>query len=40
MEGLGYTKLDQWYLPRTLKIPFHPERYVSSYRGFYFCLNG
>jgi putative methyltransferase (TIGR04325 family) len=40
MEGLGYEKVDQWYLPRTLKIPFHPERFVSSYRGFYFRLKG
>jgi putative methyltransferase (TIGR04325 family) len=38
MEDLGYEKVDQWYLPRTLKIPFHPERFVSSYRGFYFRL--
>jgi putative methyltransferase (TIGR04325 family) len=40
MEDLGYEKVDQWYLPRTLKIPFHPERYVNSYRGFYFRRKG
>jgi putative methyltransferase (TIGR04325 family) len=38
MASLGYERIDQWQLPRTLRVPFHPERYVSNYRGFYFRL--
>jgi len=36
MEALGYRTVDQWSLPRSLHIPFHPERFVPSFRGFYF----
>jgi len=38
MQKLNYEKVDQWYLPRSVRIPFHPECFVSSYRGFYFRL--
>jgi putative methyltransferase (TIGR04325 family) len=36
MEALGYETVDQWALPRTLHIPFRPERFVPNFRGFYF----
>jgi putative methyltransferase (TIGR04325 family) len=36
MEALGYTTVDQWSLPRSLHVPFHPERFVPNFRGFYF----
>jgi len=36
MEALGYETVDQWHLPRTLHVPFHPERFVPNFRGFYF----
>jgi putative methyltransferase (TIGR04325 family) len=39
MEELGYDKADQWYLPRYLRIPFHPRSFVGNYWGFYFRLN-
>jgi putative methyltransferase (TIGR04325 family) len=39
MEELGYEKADQWYLPRYLRIPFHPQSFVGNYWGFYFRLN-
>jgi putative methyltransferase (TIGR04325 family) len=38
MEKIGYKKIDQWNLPRDLHVPFHPQRYVSNYKGFYFNL--
>ena len=38
MEALGYEAVDQWQLPRTLHVPFHPERFVPNFRGFYFRL--
>jgi putative methyltransferase (TIGR04325 family) len=36
IEQLGYKTVDQWSLPRTLHVPFHPERFIANYRGFYF----
>ena len=36
MEGLGYTTVDQWSLPRSMHVYFHPERHVPNFRGFYF----
>jgi hypothetical protein len=33
---LGYTTVDQWTLPRSMHIYFHPERDVPNFRGFYF----
>jgi putative methyltransferase (TIGR04325 family) len=38
MEALGYETVDRWELPRRLSIPFHPDRLVAHYRGFYFRL--
>ena len=38
MQELNYEKVDDWYLPRTIRVPFHPECFVPSYRGFYFRL--
>jgi putative methyltransferase (TIGR04325 family) len=38
MEELGYEKVDQWYLSRSLKVPFHPAQSVPFYHGFYFRL--
>jgi putative methyltransferase (TIGR04325 family) len=40
MERLGYRKVDEWTLPRSLHIPFHPEQFVPHFRGFYFRLEG
>lgn len=39
MEKIGYRKVDHWSVPRELRIPFHPEYYVSAYQGFYFALS-
>jgi putative methyltransferase (TIGR04325 family) len=36
MEALGYTTVDQWPLPRSMRVYFHPERFVRNFRGFYF----
>lgn len=36
IEDLGYEKIDAWSSPRTLHIPFHPDRFVSGFKGFYF----
>lgn len=36
MEDLGYTLVDQWSLPRSMHVYFHPELFVPSFRGFYF----
>ena len=36
IQALGYDKVDAWISPRTLHVPFHPERFVPSYKGFYF----
>lgn len=38
MEALGYRLGDAWDQPRSLNVIFHPERSVTSYSGFYFCL--
>jgi putative methyltransferase (TIGR04325 family) len=38
MNTLGYEMVDAWYLPRSLRIPFHPRFSVPYYRGFYFRL--
>jgi putative methyltransferase (TIGR04325 family) len=36
MNGLGYRLIDEWELPRSLILPFHPDRFVPNYKGFYF----
>jgi putative methyltransferase (TIGR04325 family) len=38
LENLKYEQVDAWKLPRTLHVPFHPERFVENFRGFYFRL--
>ncbi|HEY4048068.1 MAG TPA: methyltransferase, TIGR04325 family [Acidobacteriaceae bacterium] len=40
LEELKYERVDAWTLPRTLHVPFHPERFVKNFRGFYFRLTG
>ena len=39
-EKLGYRLRDSWQKPRTLLLPFAPERTVEVYHGFYFELPG
>ncbi|OLP17089.1 hypothetical protein BST81_17165 [Leptolyngbya sp. 'hensonii'] len=34
--ALGYELVDSWQKNRTCYIPFHPERAVDAYHGFYF----
>lgn len=34
--ALGYELRDTWHKPRSMMIPFAPERTVTSYQGFYF----
>ncbi len=36
MFNLGYELIDTWTKKRTMNIPFHPECFVDSYKGFYF----
>jgi len=36
--ALGYTTIDRWKIDRSCSIPFHPERFVPAYHGFYFRL--
>lgn len=36
IERLGYRKVDQWYLQRSIRIPLHRDRTVQFYWGFYF----
>ncbi len=33
---LGYELIDSWEIQRSFSIPFHPERSVPNYHGFYF----
>jgi putative methyltransferase (TIGR04325 family) len=36
LELIGYELIDSWHDNRTCVIPFHPDRFVSGYHGFYF----
>ncbi|MDY7022924.1 MAG: methyltransferase, TIGR04325 family [Cyanobacteriota bacterium] len=36
ITDLGYELIDSWSNNRTCSIPFHPERFVKGYYGFYF----
>jgi putative methyltransferase (TIGR04325 family) len=36
LTDLGYKLRDSWTINRAFKIPFHPERAVNAYHGFYF----
>lgn len=38
IKEMGYELIDSWQLNRTCDIPFHPERHVNAYHGFYFRL--
>jgi putative methyltransferase (TIGR04325 family) len=35
LTSLGYELIDSWKDHRTLSIPFHPEKFVNGYHGFY-----
>jgi putative methyltransferase (TIGR04325 family) len=36
---LGYHLVDSWYEDHDINIPFHPERRVTRFYGFYFCVD-
>lgn len=36
LTALGYELIDSWQYDRTCYIPFHPDRRVTAYYGFYF----
>ncbi|OLP20471.1 hypothetical protein BST81_00200 [Leptolyngbya sp. 'hensonii'] len=38
LTALGYELVDSWEIDRTCRIPFHPERFVEAYYGFYLRL--
>ncbi|WP_310483751.1 methyltransferase, TIGR04325 family [Chamaesiphon sp. VAR_48_metabat_403] len=38
LKLLGYEVIDTWQIPRTCRIPFHPECFVDAYSGFYLRL--
>ncbi len=38
MGDLGYKLIDEWYYPRSLRVPMHPRHSIPSYLGFYFAL--
>ncbi|WP_427161992.1 TIGR04325 family methyltransferase [Aliinostoc sp. HNIBRCY26] len=38
LSALGYELIDNWKLDRSCSIPFHPERFVRNYEGFYLKL--
>lgn len=35
LSEFGYEIIDDWEVTRTCRIPFHPERFVRAYYGFY-----
>jgi putative methyltransferase (TIGR04325 family) len=35
LNSLGYEIVDNWEINRVCRIPFHPERFVRAYHGFY-----
>jgi|GEM_PF-213831 len=39
LASLGYDLIDSWKDGRTCSIPFHPDRFVRAYHGFYLRLN-
>jgi putative methyltransferase (TIGR04325 family) len=39
LTALNYDLIDSWQFNRTCSIPFHPDRLVRAYHGFYFRLN-
>jgi putative methyltransferase (TIGR04325 family) len=38
LASIGYELIDSWTLSRSCYIPFHPERFVRNYYGFYLRL--
>ncbi|ABA24432.1 conserved hypothetical protein [Trichormus variabilis ATCC 29413] len=38
LSAIGYELIDNWKLERSCAIPFHPERLVRNYQGFYLRL--
>lgn len=38
LAALGYELIDNWKLDRSCSIPFHSERFVRNYEGFYLRL--
>ena len=38
LNHLGYELIDTWKINRNCIIPFHPDRFVEAYYGFYFRL--
>ena len=39
--GLGYALVDTWENPdKSCRIPFHPDRSLNRYHGFYFRRTG
>jgi putative methyltransferase (TIGR04325 family) len=40
LKAFGYELIDSWEIERTCRIPFHPERFVKAYHGFYLRLKG
>nr|WP_238942414.1 methyltransferase, TIGR04325 family [Marinobacter sediminum] len=36
MKEKGYELIDQWKNPRQIDIPYHPDKKVEGYCGFYF----
>lgn len=39
MEKAGYRLVDRWKNPRRIEIPYHLEKTVEHYHGFYFTVN-
>lgn len=39
MEKVGYRLVDRWKNPRRIEIPYHLEKAVEHYHGFYFTAN-
>jgi putative methyltransferase (TIGR04325 family) len=40
LTAFGYELIDSWEIDRSCRIPFHPERFVRAYHGFYLKLKG
>ncbi|OLP17088.1 hypothetical protein BST81_17160 [Leptolyngbya sp. 'hensonii'] len=38
LEAYGYKLMDSWMQDRQCLIPFHPDRFVDAFHGFYFQL--
>jgi putative methyltransferase (TIGR04325 family) len=38
LQAIGYELMDSWQVDRQCLIPFHPDRRINAYYGFYFKL--